>query len=375
MKKIIQNLIFKKLFTRIFLFVFFFVLFSGCQSKTDIGELQNSAETEPLDISPTLTVAAPALFFDPCNLIEQQFFYEIFEESTLFFNSNEGMCSIRNQWNTKTIHYHVSQDTQADQAIRWYTNKFVKGWSQPEIQSQVNDLQIANADTPLAEYQEIANSIYILFDYREEMVFSVGEKSYWYTYPQAKTSILDSSEGDIYVRIQSNGFFPEESLDFSVEIAKKLYEKLPEKFMINYEFADLPDINLSTPTLPFLGEIPAIVSVSTDNKSIFFGDLCSNETTLIRVEIIETDNIDSIFLVYRLTSPSETNDHWISRSMLQVSSGIWELTISAEADFSRFQLVNGATLEYAISILYGVDGILRSTNFNDVNVFQCRAVD
>lgn len=375
MKKIIQILVFNKLFTQVLLFVFFLVLFSGCQNKTDISELQITAETEPLNISPTMTVVAPALFFDACNLIEQQFFYEIFEESTLFFNSNEGMCSVRNQWNTKTIHYHVSQGTQADQAIRWYMSKFVKGWSQSEIQSQVNDLLIANAGKPLAEYQEIANTIYTLFDYREEMIFSVGEKSYWYTFPQAKTSILDSSEADNYVRIHSNGFFPEESLDFSVEIAKKLYEKLPEKFMINYEFADLPDIDLSTPTLPFLGQIPTIVSVSTDNKSIFFGDLCSNETTMIRVEIVETDNIDSIFLVYRLTSPGETNDHWISRSMLQVSSGIWELPISAEVDFSRFQLINGATLEYAISILYGVDGILRSANFNDVKVFQCRAVD
>jgi hypothetical protein len=315
---------------------------------------------------------ATSYLISPCDLIEQQYFNDVFQDATLFTSFKDGTCSISNQWDTKTIQFHVSQGTQADQAIRWYTKKVVKARGQPTIFDQINIMLTENIGKGLSEFQEVSNSIYQSLNYREEMVFSVGEKSYWYTYSLAQDNILESSEQSKYVRITTNGFLSEEALEISVALAKILYEEIPEKFSVNFNFSDQDFLDISTPGITYRGKVPIIGAITVDKKDIFFGDLCGNEVTNIQVEIVETENLNSIFFVYRLISSDETNVNWISRNMSKNTSGVWEMQLSAESDFSRYHLVNGAQVEYAISVLYGVDGLIRSPDYNDIRVYQCR---
>ena len=350
-------------------------LLIGCQNNTILNLTSTPTVTEEFLFIPKETNIASAYLISPCDLIEQQYFNDVFQDATLFTSFKEGTCSISNQWDTKTIQFHVSQGTQADQAIRWYTKKVVKARGQPTIFDQINVMLTENIGKNLSEFQEVSNSIYQSLNYREEMVFSVGEKSYWYTYSLAQDNILESSEQSKYVRITTNGFLSEEALEISVGLAKILYEEIPGKFSVNFNFNDQDFFDISTPGTTYQGKVPIIGAITVDKKDIFFGDLCGNEVTNIQVEIVESENINSIFFVYRLISPGETTVSWISRNMNKNTSGTWEIQLSAESDFSRYQLVNGAQVEYAISVLYGVNGLIRSPEYTDIRVYQCRIND
>jgi hypothetical protein len=339
-------------------------LFSGCQK-------QSSAEpTQTLPV-PTESGTPFSVLLSPCNLIDQQYFYDVFAEGTLFFQFNDGMCRVSNQWETRMIEFSVTQGGQADEAIRWYTKKIIKGWSSPELIAQLDDVLNEGAGQNLADLQETVSSIYTTLDFRKERVFSVGDTSYWYTFPRAQASILDSSENDRYLRIAVNGFFSEEALDISLELAEKIYSQLPERFSINFNYDSLELINYATPTALVSMEAPSVLSVTADREEIFFGDLCANESTNILVEIDKTELLDTVYLVYRLTSPGEVNDNWVTKRMNRVTDGVWQMSLSAEGDFSGYKVVNGAALEYSISVIYGVNGVLSTPNYSDVRVYQC----
>ena len=375
MDKYFLNQKIKKYLKDFLIFFLLSTLLFGCQNNPITNLNTTPIVTEELVFIPTETINASSYLISPCDLIEQQYFNDVFQDATLFTSFKDGTCSISNQWDTKTIQFHVSQGTQADQAIRWYTKKVVKSRGQPTIFDQINVMLTENIGKNLSEFQEVSNSIYQSLNYREEMVFSVGEKSYWYTYSLAQDNILESSEQSKYVRITTNGFLSEEALEISVALAKILYEKIPAKFSVNFNFSEQDFFDISTPGTTYQGKVPTIGAIIVDKKDIFFGDLCGNEVTNIQVEIVETENINSIFFVYRLISPDETTVSWISRNMNKSSSGIWEIQLSAESDFLRYQLVNGAQVEYAISVLYGVDGLIRSPEYTDIRVYQCRISD
>jgi len=356
----------------ILIILLFSLLFSGCQGNPDQNIIKNPSPTGPPSILSTETMRISSYLISPCDLIEQQYFNDIFQDATLFTSFKDGTCSISNQWDTKTIQFHVSQGEQANQAIRWYTKKVVKGRAQSALYDQINVMLNENINKGLSDFQEVSNSIYQLLNYRGEMVFSIGDKSYWYTYSLAQDNILESSEQSTYIRIMTNGFLSEEAYELSVALAKKLYEKLPEIFSVNYNFNHQEFLDIATAETKYKGKTPIIGAISVDKKEIFFGDLCGNEETQIQVEIVETEDIDAIIFVYRLTSAGEMNQSWISRNMSKTGSGNWVVQLSAEKDFSRYQLVNSAKVEYAISILYGVDGLIRSPNYSDIQIFQCK---
>ncbi len=365
------NILKVKKYFKDFLLIFLLSnLLIGCQGNPNTNI--TPTVTDELLFNPTESITPSSFLISPCDLIEPQYFNDVFQDATLFTSFKDGTCSVSNQWDTKTIQFHVSQGTQADQAIRWYTKKVVKARGQPTIFDQINVMLTENIGIDISEFQEISNSIYQSLNYREEMVFSVGDKSYWYTYSLAQDNIFESSEQSKYIRITTNGFLSEEALEISVALAKILYEKIPGKFSVNFNFSDQNFFDISTPGTTYQGKVPIIGAIRADKNDIFFGDLCGNEVTNIQVEIVETDNINSIFFVYRLISPDETNASWISRNMSKSTSGVWEIQLSAESDFSRYQLINGAQVEYAISVLYGIDGLIRSPDYTDIRIYQCR---
>jgi len=348
-----------------------FFLQYGCQS----AKIQDVTETKSEKSEPPLTPIQSSTpfseFLSPCDMIDHQYFYDTFADSTLFFSFEDGMCRVSNQWDTKTIQFTFSQGSQADQAIRWYTKKMVKGWSRPDLIQQIDSILKDSEGMNLEEFQTSVNSIYSLFRFRNERVFSVGDSSYWYTYPEAQASILESSEIDVYVRIAMNGFFSEEALETSLALAKTIYQKLPERFTINFNYGDLQLIDIANPTKIAKDSAPFILSVVADKANIYYGDLCANESTNILAEIGQTNSLDTVYLVYRLASPDETNDNWITKKMNKMSNGIWELSLSAENDFGAYKVSNGAIVEYSISIIYNVSSVISSQTYRDIRINQC----
>jgi len=346
-------------------------LLNGCQTEKIQEVLETQANTSEPQFTQIQSSTPFSVFLSPCDLIDQQYFYDTFADSTLFFSFEEGLCRVTNQWDTKTIQFSFSQGQQADQAIRWYTKKMVKGWSRPELLEQIDSILKDGEGKNLEEFQSSVKTIYSLFKFRNERVFSVGDSSYWYTYPEAQASILESSENDIYVHIAMNGFFSEEALETSLALAKIIYQKLPQRFSINFNYGDLQLIENREPTTIANNSAPFILSVIADKANIYYGDLCANESSNILVRIDQTNSLDAVYLVYRLTSNGETNDNWITKKMNKMSNGLWELPLSAENDFGAYKISNGAQVEYSISIIYDVSSVISSPTYRDIRVNQC----
>ena len=355
----------------VFLILIPFYLLYGCQTAKIQEVTATIANTTDPNLTQIQSSTPFSVFLSPCDLIDHQYFYDTFDDSTLFFSFEDGMCRVSNQWDTKTIQFSFSQGNQADQAIRWYTKKMVKGWSRPELIQQIDSILKDGEGMNLEEFQSSVKSIYSLIKFRNERVFSVGDSSFWYTYPEAQASVLESSENDIYVHIAMNGFFSEEALETSLALAKTIYQKLPQRFSINFNYGDLQSIENGSPTTIAKNSAPIILSVIADKANIYFGDLCANESTNILAEIGQSNSLDSVYLVYRLTSNDETNDNWITKKMNKMSNGLWELPLSAENDFGAYKVSNGAQVEYSISIIYDVSNVISSPTYRDIRINKC----
>lgn len=331
-------------------------------STTDIS--QDSQEENP-------NIDSKSTPLSTCDLINDQLFYEALSTGTLIFSFENGSCWVSDQWETKSIQVAVFQGPQADQAIRWFTREMLAGWNRPDLISYVNQLVADGQGLSLIDFQEELIPFYEQIDYRTERIFSVGDTAFWYTYPQATANLLEITQGDIYLRISINGLFPEEALVISQNIARQVLDSLPDVFSIDFDLSLEEAIEYATPTSPSTDLIPVILSIAADRTNIFFGDLCGDETTRIQVRIEEKGLVNDVYLVYRLVSESETNTNWVTRSMNRQDEGFWDYTLSAEGDFPTYKVVNGANVEYAISILYSVDAVLRSPTIRTITVNQC----
>ncbi len=353
------------------LFVFIFSLLSACSAGVgDISDGSSQPSTALPGDGVALTQSAVSTL-SPCDLLDKQTYYDILQDSTLLFEFNNGSCWISNQWETKSIQIGVFQGGQAYQAIRWYTREMVAGWNQPDLISYVNQILIDGEGMSLPDFQQLAAPLYERIDFRNERIFSIGDTAFWYIYPLASANILDLSVADIYMRISINGLFPEEALSASLTLANEILTRLPQEFVIDHDFGQITAISYATATVVSGDIVPKTDSLQVERPNIFFGDLCGDESTRIRVSLVNPETADIVYLVYRLASPQETNTTWVTRPMNLLNTGAWEYTLSAESDFAAFKLVNGAKIEYAISILYAVDGVFRSPTYNDIQINQC----
>lgn len=347
------------------------LLLISCSNR-DIA-LNTSSTIEP-SITPTSAdiSSTPAVtVINPCEILQQQIYQDIFADTTLIFSGENGSCRISNQWETKSIQVGVFQDDQANKAVRWYTSQLILGWNKPDLIAYLNQLQIDGAGLSIAEFQQLIIPFYERIDYRNERIFSIGDTTFWYTYPLASVNILDLSINNTYLRISLSGFFAEQALPISLDLADRILKQIPEKFLVDYQFELPTALGYSTPTVAVVGSVPAINLITLDKEKIFFGDLCGDEITTITAVIDEKDVVDNVYLVYRLISSQETNSNWVTLPMERKDTGYWKLSLSAESDFSTYKVVSGAQVEYAISIIYNVSNIFRSPTYNNLHLNQC----
>ncbi|OJX46201.1 MAG: hypothetical protein BGO78_04790 [Chloroflexi bacterium 44-23] len=347
------------------------ILLSSCTSKNDL--LVAEGRQTPTIVPSTIVevTQTPESTLSPCDLLDKQIYYDVLQDSTLIFEFSNGSCWISNQWETKSIQVSFFQGSQAYRAIRWYTQEMVANWNQPDLISFVNQILSEGEGLGLSDFQQLAEPLYERINYRSERIFSIGDIAFWYTYPLATSNILDISLGETYVRVSINGLFPENALAASLKVASEILDKLPPTFEIDYQFGAIEAVSVASPTSVNLDIVPRIVSIQVQRSTIFFGDLCGDESTGIQISLAEPTETNNIYLVYRLTSPEETNETWVTRMMNLQTDGEWAYTLSAESDFGAFKLVDGAKIEYAFSILYAVNRVFRSPTYSDIQIKQC----
>lgn len=334
----------------------------------------DAASANGIAISPVGTdvpTSTSSVLINPCELLDQQIYQEIFADSTLIINFEKGSCWISNQWDTKSIQLGVFQDDQAGEAVRWYSSQLVAGWNKPDLIAFVNQLLIDGSEMSVSDFQQLMVPFYERIDYRSERIFSIGDTTFWYIYPLASANILDLSVNNIYLRISMSGFFAEQALPISLDLADRILKQVPNKFHVDYQFETPTALGYSTPTGVADETIPAINLITLDHENIFFGDLCGDEITTITALIEEKDNVENVYIVYRLISDQEVNTNWVTRPMERVENGKWEISLSAENDFSAYKLVSGAKVEYAVSIIYNISEIYRSPTYNNLQLNQC----
>lgn len=354
-----------------FLFVSILILLllnSACVASND--NQANDIETDvTITTTPVITTQVESMFLSPCDLITMSEMEEIFSESPLFLSEENGSCVIRNQWDTRSIWFNVFQGDQALPAMQWYTWHLLAGWNNQQLTDRVEEIISDQNSQSLRSLQEARLVMYEELEYRWERLFTFGDIAYWIINPRAFKGIFDVVEGEIFYQIGYSGFLAAQIQPQLEDISGKIFSRLPETFFIEFDF---PDERSSVQSNNLDQEIPTIMELTLSSQEIFYGSLCENETTTIRVMIDNPTFVDNVFLVYRLVSNIEINDNWKTIFMDQVTDQNWEVTLNAENSFSAYQLIDGAEVEYSIAIIYDVNSVSRGPTLKDIKVFQCR---
>lgn len=325
------------------------------------------------DVTITNTPVNPtqveSTFLSPCDLITMSEMEEIFSESPLVLSEENGSCIVRNQWDTRSIWFNVFQGDQALPAMQWNTRHLISGWNNQQLTNRVEEIITNENNQSLRTLQDARLGIYEELEYRWERLFTFGDIAYWIISPRAFKGIFDVVEGEIFFQIGYSGFLAAQIQPQLEELSGKIFSRLPETFFIEFDF---PDERLSDQGNNVEEDGPAIIGLTLSSQEIFFGSLCEDETTSIRVTIDNPSFVDNVFLVYRLVSDIENNDNWKTIFMDQVTDQNWEVTLNAENSFSAYQLNDGAEVEYSIAIIYDVNSVTRGPTLKDIKVFQCR---
>jgi len=353
------------------LFILICLIFlSSCSLNRENLPSTSDPTNTPITVNNSMNTILNGSLLSMCDLIQVQEMETLFQEGPLFISSENGGCVIRNQWDTKSIWISVFIGEQALPAMQWHTRQLVEGWNNESFKNQAEELISSVSNNNLLDLQESRLVLYEKLEYRWERVFTVGDSAYWIMNSRAFKGILDIVSGDTYMQVGFSGFLAAQIQTELEDLANKLFSQLPEEFLIDFDFPQNDTIGQLTPDIT--EEIPIIVEVNKTSQEIYYGDLCENETTTIRAQIDVDSSVDNVYLVYRLVSPEETNDNWTTIFMNQVIPSTWESTLSAETSFFTYKLVNGAQLEYSIAIIYNVNKVVRSQNYRDVAILQCR---
>ena len=351
------------------IFIIFSILISNCNRNLSVQTPTSESTNTPNSQTDALTTSIESSFISACDFIDQQKMETLFQESPLSVSEENGGCVIRNQWDTRSIWISVFGGNQALPAMQWHTRQLIAGWDEENLSVLVEQI-INNADNNnLVNLQEARLPIYERLEFRWERVFTVGDSAYWILNSRAFKGILDVVSDEVYIQAGFSGFLAAQIQPEIEDLTSLIISQLPEEFFINFEFPEVANNLINEENL---SNTPEIIDISKTSQEIYYGDLCGEETTTIRAQIDNFEVVDNVYLVYRLISSIETNDNWYTIFMNQITPSIWEITLSAETSFLTYELVNGARLEYSVAIIYSVDNVLRSQNFSDIVILQCR---
>lgn len=353
-----------------FLLILLTFLLSSCNGLSSMDDSEGS----PVAISeapvPTQTILSSSSYLKPCDLINLSQMEAIFQESPLFINEENGGCVVRNQWDTRSIWISVFQGKQALTAMQWHTRQLIDGWDDEDYQSLVDGILNDQNNQSLIALQEARLVVYEKMEFRWERFLTVGDSAFWILNSRAFKGVLDVVEAQYYLQLGFSGFMAAQIQPDIENLATATLNKIPDQFFVNFNFPDEDEReHISEEGIV---DVPTILKVTKTNQEIYFGDLCGDETTTIRVQIDNPEIVDNVYLVFRLVSNTETNDNWKTEFMHELTPTIWEITLSAEKSFLTYQLINGAKVEYNIAVIYGVDSVVRSSTFSDILLLQCR---
>jgi hypothetical protein len=351
----------------IFLLLIITIVVTGCADLpvNMQGEL-NPTQTKDVELTP---IENETTFLSPCSLVTVAEMEEIFSESPLFLSEENGTCVIKNQWDTRSIRFFVFQGEQALTAMQWHTRNLVADWNYDDLQSMATDIIEDENNQSLSDLQKARLPFYEELEYRWERIFTFGDVSYWILNPRAFKGIFDVVEGDIFYQIGYSGFLAAQIQPQIEDLSKEIFSRLPETFSVESDFANS---EIESTENPETENIPEVINVEVSSQEIYFGSLCGEESTTISVVINNSDLVDNVFLVFRLRSNSETNDNWTTLFMNQKSNENWEIALDAENSFLTYQLVNGAQVEYKVSIIYAVNNVVTSPTLNNILILHCQ---
>jgi len=346
------------------------LLLSSCKQNPTTNEIETTPIVSPGSPIATQTNLLAGPFLEPCDLISLSEMETLFQESPLFIDEENGGCVIRNQWDTRSIWIAVFQDEQAFQAIQWYTQHLISGWKDTDYQALVDEIINNKDNQSLVALQKARLVIYEKMEFRWERFLTVGDSAFWIMNSRAFQGVLDVVEDETYLQIGFSGFLAAQVQSSIENLAKTIINQIPEHFIVAFDFPHEDKSML--PTKESLLEVPIIMDVTKTSPEIYFGDLCGDETSTVRVQVDNYEMIENVYLVFRLSSSSETNHNWKTVFMNKVTPSIWEFPLDAEKSFLIYQLVNGAQVEYSIAVIYGINNVIRSSTYSDITLMQCR---
>ncbi|GEM_PF-1649189 len=347
------------------------IIFSSCANNQPL-DLRTAEPTSTAVDKPPLTnqIFQENQTISPCDLVHESRWEALFGETPLFISEDNGSCLIENQWTTRSIWFSVFQGDQAFDALKWDTTQMISGMNDQSLDEMVEQILSDEKNNFLNTLFEARLPLFERLDYRWETVYTIGDKAYWFIYSQAFKGILDVIDGDRFFQIGFSGFSPALILSSLEDLTGEILAEIPKKFTIDFQVPE--DASKPTPSQTSPINIPQIVNIKKTSQEIYFGDLCENELTTIRAELINNKFVDNVYLVYRLNSSQETNRNWNTVFMNEITPGNWEITLSAEKSFQAYKLVNGAYVEYSIAVIYNVNKVFRSQSFMDITVLQCQ---
>ncbi|PKO14208.1 MAG: hypothetical protein CVU39_15555 [Chloroflexi bacterium HGW-Chloroflexi-10] len=341
------------------------IIFSGCGKNNPTNNI-SVHENTPI---PTATIHVTDEPFSVCNLLTEEEKYQFFLESPLISVEENGGCRVSNQWETRSLVFVITQAQQADQAVRYFTAKLDENWNDPDINSLISTTLESGTALELNAFIQSTQSIYRALEYRWEPLLTIGDSAIFHYLPDAATAIIEVVDSDRYIRVGLYGFSINEAREKMIEVVKIIAAVAPNP--LELPFAFVVEENSVSTTEGNLDEIPSVSSVLLSRKEIYFGDLCGDESTLLLVTLRNQETVNQVYFIYRLESETETNPNWTTVTMTKGDNQEWTVNLSAEKNFSAYQLVNAARVNYGIAVIYRINQVYRSPEFNDLIIYQC----
>lgn len=336
----------------------YFVILSwlpGCQSS-------NLKELPVIPSTPTSSALDPVpiqnAVLNACELISVEEWETIFDETPLFFEELSGGCRISNLWDTRSFFIGLYPEDQVLPSLRWFTQGLTAYSNDSEFLFALSDV-LDQTGYSSRQFLDEQIQLYEMINFRTERLYLIGDYAMWISYHESLTNILEVLDTNRFLRVEAIGFYPVEARDAILEIGSLVLERTPENFSIQFTTTQNLEQKGQTPEQQL--SIPILEGFIAEPTQINYGSLCANETSEVRVLISNAEDVYSVLFVYRLNSPLETNQNWVSVFMNQTVPGEWTKTINAESDFSLYQLTAGATVEGSIAILYAVDQVINSS--------------
>jgi hypothetical protein len=254
--------------------------------------------------------------------------------------------------------------------MRWFTQSLETESNDSEFLFQLREVLTDSIEVDIRRLMEKRVKLYEALLYRTERVFVVGDYTFWYSYPESATNILEMVEGDDYIRINLVGFYQVEARTLALKVGNLLVERVPPRFEVKFGSNSSLTLSESTSSTAAV-TTPNLASISASPEEIFFGSLCTGEIAQLEIYLINSEVVNNVLLVYRLTSQVETNQNWTTVFMELKEPGVYRKIFNAELDFGAYQLTDEAEMEAYVGVLYGVDQVYNSPVYQLLKIKRC----